>query len=55
MIYHADNLGPGSHQLVLTNLPDASEQIPQFLGIDYAQLWSIAEYFAINPIIHSPH
>jgi hypothetical protein len=38
-IYHADNLGPGTHQIVLTNLPDTSSQ---YVTIDYAQLWTIA-------------
>ncbi|KAF8452846.1 hypothetical protein L210DRAFT_3639295 [Boletus edulis BED1] len=38
MIYHADNLGPGSHQLVLTNLPATSGQS---FCIDYAQLWTL--------------
>ncbi|KAG6380442.1 hypothetical protein JVT61DRAFT_8581 [Boletus reticuloceps] len=38
MIYHADNLGPGSHQLVLTNLPATSGQS---ICIDYAQLWTL--------------
>ncbi|KAG6378046.1 hypothetical protein JVT61DRAFT_13726 [Boletus reticuloceps] len=38
MIYHADNLGPGSHQLVLTNLPATSGQS---IYIDYAQLWTL--------------
>lgn len=50
MIYHADNLGPGTHQLVLTNIPAASGS----LSIDYAQLWNIAKYFAVNSMIHSP-
>jgi hypothetical protein len=40
-IYHADNLGPGTHQIVLTNLPDTSSQ---YVTIDYAQLWTIARY-----------
>ncbi|KAH0827744.1 hypothetical protein J3R83DRAFT_3339 [Lanmaoa asiatica] len=37
-IYHADNLGLGAHQIVLTNLPGASGQ---YLTIDYAQLWTV--------------
>jgi len=37
MLYHADNLGPGQHQLTLTNLP---EIIGQTLNIDYAILTS---------------
>ena len=45
MIYHADNIGPGSHRLVLTNLPASNGQS---LTIDYAQLWTIARYFAIS-------
>lgn len=45
VIYHADNLGSSSHQLVLTNLPAGSGQS---LGVDYAQLWTIAKYFAMN-------
>ena len=45
MVYHANNLGPGSHQLVLTNLPAANGQS---LNIDYAQLWTIARYLAID-------
>ena len=40
-IYHADNLGPGTHQIVLTNLPAASGQ---YLTIDYAQLWTTTKY-----------
>lgn len=40
-IYHADNLGPGTHQIILTNLPATSGQ---YLTIDYAQLWTIAKY-----------
>ncbi|KAG9316491.1 hypothetical protein JVU11DRAFT_2532 [Chiua virens] len=39
MLYHADNLGSGSHQLVLTNLPASSGQS---LSIDYAELWTTA-------------
>ncbi|OAX44144.1 hypothetical protein K503DRAFT_730129 [Rhizopogon vinicolor AM-OR11-026] len=35
MLYHADNLGPGQHQLTLTNLPDSNGQT---LDIDYAVL-----------------
>ncbi|KAF8552501.1 hypothetical protein OG21DRAFT_1415960 [Imleria badia] len=50
MIYYADNLGPGSHKLVLTNLPATSGQS---LSIDYAQLWTIAKYFAIHSMCHS--
>lgn len=45
-IYHADNLGPGVHQILLTNLPDTSGQ---YLTIDYAQLWSIAKCFVTPP------
>ena len=41
VIYHADNLGSGSHQIVLTNLPAISDQI---LAVDYAQLWTTAKY-----------
>ncbi|KAG9316489.1 hypothetical protein JVU11DRAFT_2528 [Chiua virens] len=37
MLYHADNLGSGSHQLVLTNLPASPAQS---LSIDYAELWT---------------
>ncbi|KAG2132465.1 uncharacterized protein EDB93DRAFT_1176770 [Suillus bovinus] len=37
MLYHADNLGPGQHQLTLVNLP---ETIGQTLNIDYALLTS---------------
>ncbi|KAG2361343.1 hypothetical protein BDR07DRAFT_1287489 [Suillus spraguei] len=37
MLYHADNLGPGQHQLTLMNLPDTNGQS---LNIDYAQLIS---------------
>ena len=50
IIYHADNLGAGSHQLILTNLPAASGQS---LSIDYAQLWAIARYFATDYMRHS--
>ncbi|KAH0827627.1 hypothetical protein J3R83DRAFT_4369 [Lanmaoa asiatica] len=52
-IYHADNLGSGSHQLVLTNLPDSASG--QSLSVDYAQLWTIAKYSAINSVIYSPN
>ncbi|KAF8441355.1 hypothetical protein L210DRAFT_3536956 [Boletus edulis BED1] len=38
-IYHADNLGSGAHQIVLTNLPATSGQ---YLTVDYAQVWNIA-------------
>jgi hypothetical protein len=37
MLYHADNLGPGQHQLTLTNLPETNGQT---LNIDYALLTS---------------
>ncbi|KAG1735097.1 uncharacterized protein EDB91DRAFT_1056403 [Suillus paluster] len=37
VLYHADNLGPGQHQVTLTNLPEANEQT---LNIDYALLTS---------------
>lgn len=50
MIYHADNLGSGTHQLLLTNLPGVTGQS---LTIDYAQLWTTAEYIAIEFMIHS--
>ena len=50
VIYHADNLGAGSHQLVLTNLPGSSGLS---LGVDYAQLWTIARYLTMNSVIHS--
>ncbi|KAG6372415.1 hypothetical protein JVT61DRAFT_7888 [Boletus reticuloceps] len=46
MIYHADNLGPGSHQLVLTNLPATSGQS---IYIDYAQLWTLVNTSAPLP------
>lgn len=45
MIYHADNLGSGSHQILLTNLPASSGQI---LTVDYAQLWTTVKYSAMN-------
>jgi len=51
MIYHADNLGSGTHQLLLTNLPAVTSQS---LTIDYAQLWTATEYVAIESMIHSP-
>ncbi|KAG8213814.1 hypothetical protein J3R82DRAFT_10529 [Butyriboletus roseoflavus] len=51
VIYHADNLGSGSHQLVLTNLPGSSGQS---LSVDYAQLWTIARYFAMNYVRVTP-
>ncbi|KAG6378052.1 hypothetical protein JVT61DRAFT_13733 [Boletus reticuloceps] len=38
-IYHADNLGSGAHQILLTNLPATSGQ---YLTVDYAQVWNIA-------------
>lgn len=37
MLYHADNLGAGQHQLTLTNLPETNGQT---LNIDYALLTS---------------
>ncbi|KAG2339767.1 hypothetical protein BDR05DRAFT_891250 [Suillus weaverae] len=37
MLYHADNLGPGQHQLTLVNLPETNGQT---LNIDYALLTS---------------
>lgn len=37
MLYHADNLGPGQHQLTITNLPETNGQT---LNIDYALLTS---------------
>ncbi|KIK36739.1 hypothetical protein CY34DRAFT_811028 [Suillus luteus UH-Slu-Lm8-n1] len=37
MLYHADNLGSGQHQLTITNLPEANGQT---LNIDYALLTS---------------
>ncbi|KAG2079074.1 hypothetical protein BDR04DRAFT_997386 [Suillus decipiens] len=37
MLYHADNLGPGQHQLTLINLPETDGQT---LNIDYALLTS---------------
>ncbi|KAN0091020.1 hypothetical protein V8E55_004586 [Tylopilus felleus] len=46
MIYHADNIGPGSHRLVLTNLPASNGQS---LTIDYAQLWTIASSTTTSP------
>ncbi|KAG1866692.1 hypothetical protein F4604DRAFT_2023231 [Suillus subluteus] len=45
MLYHADNLGAGQHQLTLVNLP---ETIGQTLNIDYALLTSSS-----NPSISS--
>ncbi|KAF8135566.1 hypothetical protein EV363DRAFT_1294414 [Boletus edulis] len=45
MIYHADNLGSGSHQLVLTNLPATSGQS---VYIDYAQLWTLLNTSALT-------
>ncbi|KAG1771828.1 hypothetical protein EDD22DRAFT_862750, partial [Suillus occidentalis] len=37
MLYHADNLGSGQHQLTITNLPETNGQT---LNIDYALLTS---------------
>lgn len=48
MIYHADNLGPGLHEIVLTNLPASSGQS---LAIDYAQLLTTAKYFSTSCVI----
>ncbi|EIW83004.1 hypothetical protein CONPUDRAFT_121279 [Coniophora puteana RWD-64-598 SS2] len=39
MLYHADNLGSGQHQLNLVNLPESTVQ---FLNIDYALISSLA-------------
>ncbi|KAF9233527.1 hypothetical protein BU15DRAFT_80018 [Melanogaster broomeanus] len=38
-LYHADNLGPGQHQMVLTNMPSTNGQS---LSIDYAKLWNLS-------------
>ncbi|KAH7913448.1 hypothetical protein BJ138DRAFT_1146014 [Hygrophoropsis aurantiaca] len=48
MIYYADNLGPGSHQLMVTNLP---EQSGQYLNIDYAEVASLASATNPNPAL----
>ncbi|KAH7927505.1 hypothetical protein BV22DRAFT_1127314 [Leucogyrophana mollusca] len=39
MLYHADNLGSGQHQVVLTNLPNVAGQ---YLNIDYATLTTLS-------------
>ncbi|EIW85596.1 hypothetical protein CONPUDRAFT_49001 [Coniophora puteana RWD-64-598 SS2] len=41
MLFHADNLGPGEHQLKLTNLPQSATQL---LNIDYAEVMTLARY-----------
>ncbi|EGO00224.1 hypothetical protein SERLA73DRAFT_52082 [Serpula lacrymans var. lacrymans S7.3] len=41
MLYHADNLGSGSHQLTVTNLP---AQNGQYLNIDYAEVLTLSRY-----------
>ncbi|KIJ67686.1 hypothetical protein HYDPIDRAFT_25166 [Hydnomerulius pinastri MD-312] len=38
-LFHADNLGPGQHQMVVTNLPDTNGQS---LSIDYATLMTLS-------------
>lgn len=48
VIYHADNLGPGQHQIIFTNLPATSGQ---YLSIDYAQLWTIAKYLILSSVL----
>ena len=50
-IYHANNLGPGMHQLALTNLPNTNAS---YLTIDYAQLWIIAKYLIDASLLCSP-
>ncbi|EIW85606.1 hypothetical protein CONPUDRAFT_80136 [Coniophora puteana RWD-64-598 SS2] len=40
MLYHADNLGSGDHQLVLTNLPVSNAAAS--LNIDYAEVMSLS-------------
>ncbi|KAH7927506.1 hypothetical protein BV22DRAFT_1031695 [Leucogyrophana mollusca] len=47
MLYYADNLGSGSHRLMITNLPD---QDGQYLSVDYAQVTSLASAGStVNP------
>ncbi|KAF8135573.1 hypothetical protein EV363DRAFT_1320954 [Boletus edulis] len=46
-IYHADNLGSGAHQILLTNLPATSGQ---YLTVDYAQVWNIATVTSCAPL-----
>ncbi|KAG1735098.1 uncharacterized protein EDB91DRAFT_1145212 [Suillus paluster] len=41
VLYHADNLGPGQHQVTLTNLA-AANGLAQELNIDYALLTSLS-------------
>lgn len=50
-IYYADNLGPGVHEIVLTNLPASSGQS---LTIDYAQLLTTPKYFSMSCAIRLP-
>lgn len=45
MLYHADNLGPGQHQLTLVNLPETNGQT---LNIDYALLTSSSNSSSSN-------
>ena len=40
MLYYADNLGSGAHQLVVTNLPAVSGQ---YLNIDYAIVSTVSK------------
>ncbi|KIJ69510.1 hypothetical protein HYDPIDRAFT_80223 [Hydnomerulius pinastri MD-312] len=47
-LFHADNLGAGQHQLVITNLPEANGQL---LSIDYATLLTLSRYTYFNNII----
>ncbi|KAF9244860.1 hypothetical protein BU15DRAFT_85715 [Melanogaster broomeanus] len=44
-LYHADNLGPGQHQMVLTNMPSTNGQS---LSIDYAKLWNLSSESSPN-------
>ncbi|EGO00238.1 hypothetical protein SERLA73DRAFT_180711 [Serpula lacrymans var. lacrymans S7.3] len=46
MLYHADNLGSGSHQLLVTNLP---AQNGQYLNIDYAQVYTLSSNSSTQP------
>ncbi|KAH7927499.1 hypothetical protein BV22DRAFT_1127311 [Leucogyrophana mollusca] len=46
MLYYADNLGSGQHQLTITNLPETSGQS---LNIDYATLTSLASASSESP------
>jgi len=43
-LFHADSLGTGSHELIITNLPNTNGLT---LSIDYALVSSVARYFRL--------